>query len=180
LFLFKQKAKDCVNPQTLTKFEFLKNEVSERMYLSKKSAPLGKVPKGNLPNTIDPNSFTFGQASTKCDSAKECVSPDKPRHIVELETSNNHDMYVYSHKDFEPGEQKNRLFTKPFDNNERFGVKSQQSSDGRFTKQALIWLPTSNLDKRIQSDSTILDNFREKHNSQIGKPLDPYEDFFKS
>ena len=149
--------------------------MNERMYISKKSAPLGRVPKGNLPNTIDPYNFTFGHPSLKSDSAKECISPDKKRHIVELESSDKHDMYVFSHKDFEPGEQKNRIFIKPYDINSRFGVKTYANHDGRLTKQCLDWLPTKQLENRTQTDSLVLDKFRENRTNQIGQKIDPYD-----
>jgi hypothetical protein len=157
----------------LTNFQNLKTELSENLYLSNKSAPLGRIPIGNLPSNIDKYEYKFGRGSNKCDSVKEIVNPDKPRHIVELETSDKHDMYVFSHQDYEPGEQKVRLFKEPFDKTKRFGYQSNTFHDGRLTKEALNWLPLKLLDKRTQSESNLLDQFREKHTSQIGKQIDP-------
>jgi len=171
--IFLKTTKDCINPKLESKFDFLKNEMSERMYLSKKAKPLGRVPIGVLPNAIDPYAYTCGHPSLKSDSAKECINPDKKKHIVELESSEKHDMYVFSHKDYEPGEQKNRVFHKPYDINSRFGVQSHANHDGRLTKKSLDWLPTKSLEKRTQADSKILDNFRENHTSQVGQKIDP-------
>jgi hypothetical protein len=128
---------------------------------------------GNLPARIDPYEVRFGVASKKGESAKECVNPDKPRHLVELETSNKHDMYVYSHKDYEPGEQKDRLFTDTFDRYKRFGVATKANYDGKLTKEAFNWLPTKAIERRTQSDRKLLDDFREKHTHQLGQSLDP-------
>lgn len=147
--------------------------MSENVYKSKKSVPLGRIPIGNLPSHINRYEFKFGAASNKSDSVKECVNPDKPRHIVELESSNKHDMYVFSHKDYEPGEQRNRLFSETFDKYKRFGHKTNAVNDGGLTKEALNWLPIKLLEKRAQSDSSLLDDFREKHSHQIGKQIDP-------
>lgn len=165
--------KDCINPAIQSRFNFLKNEFKERPYLSQKSAPLGRVPKGNLPETIDPISFKFGISTEKSESAKECINPDKPRFLVELESSDKHEMYVYSHKDYEPGEQKDRLFSDTFDRYKRFGLTTEFYHDGRKTKESLNWLPTKLLDKRTQSESKLLDDFREKHTNQIGQKIDP-------
>ena len=173
LFLIFKSTKDCINPKLETKFDFLKNEMNEKMYITKRTKPLGRVPKGVLPNTIDPYNFTFGHPSLKSDSAKECINPDKKKHIVELESSDKHDMYVFSHKDYEPGEQKNRVFVKPYDTNSRFGVKTLANHNGILTKKCLDWLPTKSLEKRTQTDSKVLDNFRENHTSQIGHKIDP-------
>ncbi|CAF0827587.1 unnamed protein product [Brachionus calyciflorus] len=166
-------SKDCVNPPIPIRINHLKNEMKESLYKSHKSAPLGRVPKGNLPSSIDPLSTTFGVNTNKSESAKECVNPDKPRFLVELETSDKHEMYVFSHKDYEPGEQKDRLFSDSFDRYKRFGLTHPVHHDGRLTKESMNWLPTKLMAKRTQSESLLLDDFREKNTSQVGKKLDP-------
>lgn len=147
--------------------------MKESIYKSSKSAPLGKVPKGVLPEKIDPLITTFGTSTNKSESIKELVNPGKPRYLVELESSDKHEMYVFSHSDYEPGEQKDRLFSNSFDKFKRFGLTTPVYHDGRMAKESISWLPTKLLDKRTQSESALLDDFREKHISQIGKPLDP-------
>ena len=112
--------------------------------------------------------------TVKSESAKESINPSKPRHQVETESSDQHHMYVYSHQDYEPGEQKDRLFSgDSFDHNLRFGARTQAFADGRNVKQALVNLPLRNLERRTTYDTRLLDNFREKHTSQIGAQLDP-------
>lgn len=157
----------------LTRFQNLKNEMNERIYQSKKSAPLGRVPLGNLPAIINPLEARFGVVTNTGESAKEIINPNKPRHQVELETSDKHEMYVFSHKDYEPGEQKDRVFSDTFDRYKRFGVDTKANYDGKMTKESLNWLPLRALDKRAQFDALPLDEFREKHTSQVGKSLDP-------
>ena len=82
-------------------------------------------------------------------------------------------MYVFSHQDYEPGEQKDRLFSETFDRYKRFGLTYPVFHDGRLVKDAMNWRTTKLLDKRTQTDSLSLDDFREKHTSQIGKKIDP-------
>lgn len=154
-----------------TRFQHLRNEINERAYLSKRSAPLGRVPLGNLPSRIDPYSTTFGVESKVGDSAKECINPNKARHQVELESSDKHDMYVYSHKDYEPGEQTDRVYSETFDRYKRFGEKTITRYDGKYTRDSLTWLPLKTTNTR--NDTKLLDGFREKHTSQVGLPLDP-------
>lgn len=168
-----QSSKDCVNPSIPTRFNHVRNQMKESIYKSSKSAPLGKVPKGFLPEKIDPLITTFGTSTNKSESVKELVNPGKPRFEVELESSDKHEMYVFSHSDYEPGEQKDRLFSNSFDRYKRFGITTPVYHDGRMAKQSISWLPTKLLDKRTQSESALLEDFREKHTSQIGKPLDP-------
>ena len=166
-------AKHAVNPNPLTRFEALRNNIDERIYKSNKAAPLGKVPFVNLPNHIDPLENIFGRPLVYDNNAKECINPDKSRAITEAESSDKHDYYVFSHADYEPGEQKDRQFKKPYDKDYRFGVKTNAFHDGRMTKEAVAWLPQTLLDRRNQSDSKLLDDFREKFIPQVGKPLDP-------
>jgi len=37
----------------------------------------------------------------------------------------------------------------------------------------MAWLPQTLLERRNQVDSKVLDDFKEKHTTQVGKPLDP-------
>jgi hypothetical protein len=131
------------------------------------------MPAGNLPNTIDRYNHTFGVTTTQDDNARDIVNPAKRRDEVELETSYKHEMYCLSHSDYEPGEQKNRRFLAPFHKNIRFGHTNNVFHDGRLAKESVNWLPQKLLDRRSQVESKVLDNFREKHTHQVGKPLDP-------
>ena len=162
-----------MNPRLITNFENLKKNVSEAIYLSRKVTPLGQVPIKNLPHTIDRYAHTFGLVSHQSESAKEAINPDKPRNIVELEASQKHSMYVFSHEDYDVGEQKSRRYARSFDRNKTFGLITPVYYDGRAAKNSLIWLPTKQQHERTQADSKILDDFREKHTKQLGKALDP-------
>lgn len=166
-------AKNLTNPPLYTNFEQRKIDLSERIYKTNQTKPLGKVPIFNLPESIDPYSHTFGCLTVKNDNAREVVNPNKSRLQVELETNDKRDMYVYSHADYEPGEQKNRRYFQPFSKNDRYGKTTTVYHDGRFAKETLNWLPQKLLEKRAEIDSTLLDNFREKNIHQLGKPLDP-------
>jgi EF-hand domain-containing family member B len=151
--------------------------MTEQIYASNKRAPLARVPNRFLPHHIDPYENTFGMQSEKSTGAKECINPDKTRPIVEMEASSCHDNYVFSHKSYEPGEQKNSRFVAPFSASATtFGLKTPVYYDGRQTKKALDWLPITNQLRRFQSDASILDTFKEKHSDQIGKSLDPNKD----
>jgi hypothetical protein len=138
---------------------------------------LGKIKEGHLPKSIDPYKHTFGVSSNISESVKESVSPNKSRAQVELESSDKHEMYKFTHCDYEPGEQKTRSFS-GFDRNQTFGCKTRSDNDGRQAKSSLIWLPLNLMEKRAQSDKLTLDEFKEKTISQRGKPLDPSVDFY--
>lgn len=152
--------------------------MNERIYHTNKTTVLGKVKEGHLPKTIDPYKHTFGVSSNISESVKESVNPDKSRAQVELESSDKHEMYKFTHSDYEPGEQKVRSFS-GFDRNQRFGHKTQSYNDGRQAKSSLNWLPLNLMDKRTQSDKLSLDEFKEKTISQIGKQLDPLVDLYE-
>lgn len=152
----------------------MKNDVSERIYLSKKLKPLGEVPPNNLPSTIDRYTQIFGISSHKDISATEIVNPPKTRDQVELESQAKHSMYAFSHDDYDVGEQKTYRYGKNFDKEKRFGLSTSVYHDGRAARGCLEWLPTKLLEERAQADSKRLDNFREKHTKQLGKPLDPF------
>lgn len=168
------KTKDCVNPKPLNRCESLKLNMKESIYKDRKEKPLGKVPFINLPKHIDPYDKTFGKPLDMSENGKTCINPDKSRSTVELESTAKHDWYVFSHGDYEPGERKNRLYSKPFDNiHHRFGLKTGAVDDGEKAKESMQWLPQTLLEKRFQADSQLLMNFRERNNPQVGKPLDP-------
>lgn len=160
----------------LSRFEHLRNELNERAYKSNRSAPLGRVPLGLVPPQTAATTI-FGMAS-KCglESAKECVNPDKPRHQVELESSDKHEMYVYSHDDYEPGEQVDRVYSKSFDRYGRFGAPTRARYDGKYTRDSLEWTKANNPKRLSRTDSILLDNFREKHTHQVGRALDYNKD----
>ncbi len=147
--------------------------MAEMVYKTKKSAPLGRVPFLNLPSHIDPYKNTFGMQLKRDNNAKECLNPDKDRPTVELETTDKHDQYIISHKDYEPGERKSRKFKEPFNDMNRFGKKTEAFYDGTMVKRSMSWLPQTLLERRNQVESKLLYEFREKHSSQIGKVLDP-------
>ena len=158
----------------LTRSESLKMDMKESIYHDRKTKPLGKVPFVNLPKHIDPYTNVFGKPLDRRENGKTCINPDKSRSTVELETTDKHDWYVFSHADYEPGEQKNRQYSKPFDSvHHRFGLTTGAVDDGAKAKESMNWLPQTLLEKRFQTDSHLLMKWRERHNDQIGKPLDP-------
>ena len=156
-----------------TRFEHLRNEMNERAYGSNRSAPLGRVPLG-LVSPQKAATLTFGVASRRgLESAKECLNPDKPRHEVEIESSDKHEMYVYSHADYEPGEQTDRVYSRSFDRYVRFGVPTKARNDGKYTRDSLNWTVTNDPKRLTRTDTMLLDGFRERHNHQLGRNLDP-------
>lgn len=170
------KAKDCVNPKLLNRAESLKLDMSESVYKSKKTMPLGKIPFINLPKHIEPYQDTFGKPLDYSENAKTCINPDKSRKEVELNATDKHDWYVFSHSDYEPGERKNRQYAKPYNVDTRFGLQTGAVDDGKKAKESCLWLPQTLLEKRFEANSLLLDEFREKNTPQIGKTLDPNRD----
>lgn len=131
--------------------------------------PLGRAPLGIVPQ----HTVSSGLSNKRGhDSAKECLNPTKARSQVELESSDKHEMYVYSHNDYEPGEQVDRVYSNSFDRYKRFGEVTNARYDGKYTRDSLDWTLTNNPRKITHVDSELLDKFREKHINQIGKTLD--------
>ena len=147
--------------------------MSESVYKSKKTMPLGKIPFINLPKHIEPYQDTFGKPLDYSENAKTCINPDKSRKEVELNATDKHDWYVFSHSDYEPGERKNRQYAKPYNVDTRFGLQTGAVDDGKKAKESCLWLPQTLLEKRFEANSLLLDEFREKNTPQIGKTLDP-------
>jgi EF-hand domain-containing family member B len=148
--------------------------LNEKIYKSKSKAPLGRTPLNtNLPNTIEPNEYTFSVESKKGERAKECINPNKSANAVEQESSCMHEMYVKSHNDYEPGEQKDRSYFRSFDRTKKFGLTKNVHYDGRLVKKSLEWVNSNDLNEMQLTSSKILNDFREKHYHQLGQSLDP-------
>jgi len=63
------------------------------------------------------------------------VSPPKPYDQVQAEAAEAHDMYVYSHKDFDPGQQVNREYkTGHYRKDNQFGKPTPHDNAGELFK----------------------------------------------
>ena len=104
------------------------NDLKESQYASNVREPLGaSYSRGhNLPNKVDESEFKFGVPTVGSESAKNLVYPAGREKEEKPEVS---DMYNKTHGAFGPGEQKNRNYVWPA-NQDRFGYAEQRVPGG--------------------------------------------------
>ncbi|XP_059165045.1 EF-hand domain-containing family member B-like [Physella acuta] len=172
-------AKEVVNPDPKSFFTQRILDRQESDYLSHKKAPLGRSydQRKNLPNNIDPSSFTFGIPTEMEIGAGGLINPPKNYEQVFQEASQGHDLYVKSHADYYPLERVNRSYSSPnFHPQKKYGLPTPHCNDGRLTKHTLEWIHETQADQATKIINKRLDDFREKFQPQLGKVHDPIKD----
>lgn len=107
-------------------------------------------------------------------SARELVNPPKKYDQVQAEAAEAHDMYVYTHRDFNPGEQKNRKYPSAHYNKmDMFGNPTPHDNAGSMTYKSLKWVHDLEKEKAAKIINKRLDDWREKYQDQIGQSRDP-------
>ncbi|EGR29619.1 hypothetical protein IMG5_152210 [Ichthyophthirius multifiliis] len=144
------------------------NQLKEAQYASRTLEPLGEPMKRNyqFPDQVHDESFKFGLATKNSEyTAKEVMFPQKPI----MNDSKTHQQYVFTHGNFEAGEQKSRDYNWPVDPKEhRFGkfektvtnqaqlAVHQDSIPNEFPKTIIL--------KKKQED------FKNYHEDHLGQP----------
>lgn len=129
---------ELINPKPRTNFENRLNNLNELVYeRNRQKAKQDKL----LPATIDRYRTTFGIATVSSEKAGDIVNPNKSHAQIEYEFEQPRSMYLFSHKEFEPGEQVERHYT----NADRIrqqthGVPTPVYADGRHARESLIWI----------------------------------------
>lgn len=107
-------------------------------------------------------------------NAGELVSPPKMYEQVQAEAAEAHDMYVYTHKDFDPGQQVTRQYgTDHYSKNTQFGKPTPHDNAGAMTYKSLKWVHELESQKAAKVINKRLDDWREKFQDQLGMPRDP-------
>ena len=86
-----------------------------------------------------------------------------------------HELYVFTHNDFNPEEQLKRSYTSPsFNPNSRFGETISHWKDGKYMKQTLNWTTLEREKNGASIVPKLQDDFRERSQPQLWQPLDPW------
>ncbi|VDN08640.1 unnamed protein product [Dibothriocephalus latus] len=104
-------AQHSLHPKELTPLKYLILNQKEAIYESSKKKPLGKFPKPNLPDFIDPINTTLGVLLDRSEKIKPLLNPDKRRIDILKEEQRDHDVYLKPYKHLLPGEQAHRNYT---------------------------------------------------------------------
>ncbi|XP_007505212.1 EF-hand domain-containing family member B isoform X2 [Monodelphis domestica] len=170
------RAGPVINPPPLSIFQQTIKDKKESLYLSNRRAPLGKShdQMQNLPECIDIYGTTFGVPIFREITAREIVNPPKSFEQVQEEAARGHDLYVVSHNDYQVGEVKNRNYNPAsFHKLKTFGVETPHTNNGRSLAKSLCWLHELQMKKGSKIISKRVNDFKEKHQHQLGKPWDP-------
>lgn len=102
------------------------------------------------------------------------MSPPKPYEQVQREAAEAHDMYVFSHKDYNPGQQVNRKYPSDhFSRETQFGQPTPHDNAGSMTYKSLKWVHELQTEKAAKIINKRLDDWREKYQDQLGQTRDP-------
>ena len=144
---------ELINPKPKTGFENRLHNLNELVY--ERNRQIVKQEKA-LPANLDKYKTTFGVVTYSNERAGEIINPNKSHAQIEYEYEEPRSMwdrwntwtstrlfsfrYLFSHKDFEPGEQLERRY----ENGEQIryqkhGVPTPVYADGRHAREALIW-----------------------------------------
>lgn len=107
-------------------------------------------------------------------NAGDLVSPPKPYTQVQAEAAEAHNMYVYSHKDYNPSEQVTRKYPSGhYSKDTQFGHPTPHDNAGSMTYKSLKWVHELQSEKAAKIINKRLDDWREKYQDQLGQPRDP-------
>ncbi|NXE94816.1 EFHB protein, partial [Menura novaehollandiae] len=164
-----------ISPIPKTDFEEKMQDVKEAIYSSNREAPLGRThdQSSMLPEGLDVINTTFGIKVIKDLSAGEVVNPPKTFEEVDKEAKEGHDLYVVSHEDYDVGEAINRKYNSHFNKSFVYGMETPHFEDGRNTAKTLNWVFDLESKRAANFASKRSEDFKEKYQPQLGKPLDP-------
>jgi len=173
-------AGQLVNPKPLSYFKFRLNEKREEAtYASRQRAPLGYShdQRKGLPDGMDPGSQKFGLPVIKDCSAGELVNPAKSYKQVLVESKQGLDLYKKSHSAYIVGESYDRKYDwQRIPKTSSFGIDTPHDNRGLNTKKTLKWLQETRSEKAAHVTSKQVDDFRERHVSQVGTVHDPIKE----
>ncbi|XP_067933716.1 EF-hand domain-containing family member B-like [Watersipora subatra] len=173
-------AGDMVNPPLKPLFKQHQiDKIESGLYKSKQTGPLGKSHNQavGFPKGYPWKDLTYGVVTVKDGSAGELVSPPKPYTQVQEEGADGHDMYVFSHKDYDPGEQVTRKYpTGHYSNKTQFGHPTPHDNAGSMTYKSLKWVHELQTEKAAKVINKRLDDWREKYQDQLGQTRDPIKE----
>ncbi|NWV32177.1 EFHB protein, partial [Grantiella picta] len=168
-------AASLISPAEKSEFQEKMQDMKEAIYSSHREAPLGRShdQSSRLPKGLDIINTTFGIKIIKDLSAGEVVNPPKTFEEVDKEAREAHDLYVLSHEDYYVGEPINRKYNTHFNKSFVYGMETPHFEDGRNTAKTLNWALDLDSKRAPHLVSKRSDDFKEKYQPLVGKPLDP-------
>ncbi|CAF1132052.1 unnamed protein product [Adineta ricciae] len=132
-----EKNGEIINPKPITNFENRLFNLNELVYeRNRQRLKQEKL----LPSTVDRYKTTFGMPTASSERAGDIVNPPKSHAEIEFDYEQPRSMYVFSHKDYEPGEQVDRNYqNSELIRIQTHGVPTPVYADGRHAREALIW-----------------------------------------
>jgi hypothetical protein len=105
---YSDSAEELLKSGKLSQFHNVVQEHLEKNYLSSKREPLGvSMKRGHvLPSITEVRDFAFGVQTNLSENAKSVIYPSALQD--EIVARENHEKYVRTHGDYDPGEQKKR------------------------------------------------------------------------
>ncbi|CAG5126009.1 unnamed protein product, partial [Candidula unifasciata] len=172
-------AKEIVQPECMSLLQQTLHNLEESSYRRTQKGPLGKsydqIP--GLPKGLDPMKFTFGMPTPLDIGAGALINPNKNCDQVIKEASDNHDMYVKTHADFYPLERVCRNYTSSnFHPQNCYGLPTPHCNSGKTMKESLKLFQETRDDLATKIVSKRLEDYKEKYQPQLGKPIDPIKD----
>ncbi|CAF1548768.1 unnamed protein product [Rotaria magnacalcarata] len=169
---------EIINPKPKTNFENRLFNLNELVYERNRHRMQQDT---LLPPAIDRYKTTFGLVSKASDRAGDVVNPKKSQAQIEYEFEQPRSMYLFSHKEFEPGEQLERHYQNgELIRKQTHGVPTPVYSDGRHARESLIWVRPNHSTTLVQKDVHEHDESRSDNSAirtrrflaQTGLPID--------
>lgn len=174
----------ALNPTPLTFYQQRFLDRLEASQVNSKKRPLGRCPDGReiglLPKDLDKYGTTFGITVERFGTAGELLNPNDTRVQIETTAAADANTYLVSHKALATGEQASRGYHWRSDSTDkRWGKPTPHDNAGGDTRKCMSWVADEVSAKKDVLVEKRLDDFRERTQAQLGKPLDPIKDTMK-
>uniref|UniRef100_A0A1B6MVC0 EFHB C-terminal EF-hand domain-containing protein n=1 Tax=Graphocephala atropunctata TaxID=36148 RepID=A0A1B6MVC0_9HEMI len=137
---FHSDMRDCLQPEVDHSFcDILDNEFRETVYDSYWKKPMGRVSDQDpmLPAGMEYDKECFGKPTLREGTAAEVVNPPKSYLDVIEQSKVGHELYKRTHNDYDPGEQIQRNFVEPFQQNLVWGKATPCDPQGGCMKKVM-------------------------------------------
>ncbi|XP_037532634.1 EF-hand domain-containing family member B [Nematolebias whitei] len=131
-----------LNPPPKTILQQKLQELSESVYASRKTAPLGRSrdQHAGRPPGYD-NKTRFGVKTMKGQGVRDIINPLKTTEEMEQEAQEEREGFIRSHNSFPVGEQLDRNYKwSHCSKDSRFGIQTPHFNDGRNLRKSLRWI----------------------------------------
>ena len=164
---------DLMNWEPTSEMLAMMRDKQESIYASTKAEPLGRgMDRGHvLPERMKEPGFMFGKAGDRGNgTSKEALFPVPTENDEEGKA---HELYLTSHGDYNPGEQKTRAYdwdsTGIDPSTHRFGVSEKMAMGGGSEEVMKAMDPTLTLGEGTAIVSSVVEDYKNYANAELGK-----------